>query len=491
MISNSTLTREDDVVAFEQLGADREPGDQFAVDGAARHGLEDIATSPEMFHAAPNHPDCGRVHRRRMDGSTRQTKGSTTTPGSIWTHNVAFQPGHYYQGRATKGALSPTGASDAQPNGHDGVRPTCPQSNQRKAKRDLTARNHQPVDTRRVHAVGSYGFANFGDDLFIHTVRDKHEQLWPGATVRTFAPSGAESLYSSVTPIGAGVRLGAATLGYMWADTIALCGGSILQNLAGVERLRFKARRWKRFEALGVSVGPFRNPDAATMVGEYLARMGRIVVRDTASARRMRAVRHDLIDPSIGGDLAALSRIVRPRPRDLTCITICPSAKAGVSTGTLIQQSAAAVRAIESHTSTKARIHLLALSANAHSNDLEMCWAMRHAFRTQEGLDAEVESYSRLGIEATCRIIAQSGMVWSQRLHGGIVAYLSDVPFLLVGHHAKCVDFGEDVGATRNILAPEGDWTESAIALQDGLLRPSLFADEYRRRASHAFGVTA
>jgi polysaccharide pyruvyl transferase WcaK-like protein len=46
----------------------------------------------------------------------------------------------------------------------------------------------------------------------------------------------------------------------------------------------------------------------------------------------------------------------------------------------------------------------------------------------------------------TLRLISESDLVLSDRLHGAIVAHLTGVPFRLSKHHEKCKDFLIDVG---------------------------------------------
>lgn len=46
----------------------------------------------------------------------------------------------------------------------------------------------------------------------------------------------------------------------------------------------------------------------------------------------------------------------------------------------------------------------------------------------------------------TLRAIASSGFVFTDRLHGAIVAHICGVPFRLSKHHQKCVDLLSDLG---------------------------------------------
>lgn len=339
---------------------------------------------------------------------------------------------------------------------------------------------------KRVHAVGAYGFGNFGDELFVATVRENESRIWPGATVRTFAPASGAAWYSGSNLLGRIARLGTAMAGLAWATIVAMCGGSILQDVQGVSRLRSKFLGRKRVEALGVSVGPFADAAASLRVANYLGRMDRIVVRDEASVQRLRKLS---IVARNGGDLAALSALVGPYERKAALITICPSAASGVDATQLLSQvreGLTAVRAEEGW--ERPQIALLALSSGGSYPDRPLCEALASPLRG-DGLEVETQTFEELGLRGTCKALAQSGMVWSQRLHGGIVAYLSEVPFVLVGHHAKCIDFGRDIGAESLIVDPAGSWVPAIRRLTRGEAPPSIPAEVYRQRARSVYLV--
>lgn len=339
---------------------------------------------------------------------------------------------------------------------------------------------------RRVHAVGSYGFGNFGDELFVDTVRRRMGLLWPEASVRTFTPSVPSTIYASSSPAGKLTRLGAAAIGLAWADTIAICGGSVLQDVGGVARLRQRALGRRRVEALGVSIGPFPSDAAAQRVEAFLDHVDRLVVRDPASVERLAGLRHHS-EPVIGGDLVALNDMIEPTTREENLVTICPSAAAGNDVAVLIHQIADAVAAAS--TPVPPQIVLLALSTHRNSDDEALCAQVATGLE-ERGVTVDQQSFGQLGLAPTCRLLARSTMVWSQRLHGAVVAYLAEVPFLLVGHHAKCVDFGNDIGARNRIIGPREPWAPTVSTLTADSDAPLLCPRDYRARARTAYSVT-
>lgn len=123
-----------------------------------------------------------------------------------------------------------------------------------------------------------------------------------GARVRAFALR-RPSLVSRPGRLGGALRLGAAAAGLAWADRFALCGGSTLTGVAGVQALRVRLLGDRPIDALGVSVGPFASDADRQQVCALLDRADRIVVRDAASAERL------------GGDVT----VGATSPRSLRC----------------------------------------------------------------------------------------------------------------------------------------------------------------------------
>ncbi|WP_336660483.1 polysaccharide pyruvyl transferase family protein [Leucobacter sp. USHLN153] len=285
----------------------------------------------------------------------------------------------------------------------------------------------------RVNAVGYYGWGNFGDELFRAVVTSHAERFWgEGAIVRTFVfPSIA--LRTSAGIVGRAVRAGEAIIGGLWADRVAFCGGSVLSAVSGTAALRL---RWfgKRdaLEAWGVSVGPFRDGDAAHEVAALLGSMRSVVVRDAKSVERSPVPVH------LAGDLAALHPMPRIEESQRAGLTICPSVDAGESPN----EVASAIRTLlpERHAGS---ITLLALNSRRNGGDVRFCEEVRRALAAS-GIVSRVEHFTT--IEQVLRRIAHSRAVWSQRLHGLIAAYLCDVPVFVMTHHAKLDDFSADIG---------------------------------------------
>lgn len=339
---------------------------------------------------------------------------------------------------------------------------------------------------KRVQAVGAYGFSNYGDQLFVETVQTRAPDIWPGARVKTFAP-GYDSRYAAGSMQGRSLRISATILGGVWADTIALCGGSTLQDVRGASRLRSTIFSWKRMEALGVSIGPFGDNAAEKRVAKLLRNLDRVIVRDKASVERADGLSM-AIDVVCGGDLAALSSAIVSEADKSGIVTVCPSAAAGASS-TFAQAILEAVKQTSHSAEGQPTLRLLALSSNPNSNDEPLCMEYGRALE-ERGVRVLYDRFKDLGVNVTSQVIGSSAVVLSQRFHGAVAAYLAGVPFMLEGHHAKCVDFGKDIGVPKELIPGVAEsWTAGLqlIAEDPGCAASAVSPSEYRKRAELAY----
>ncbi|WP_081447268.1 polysaccharide pyruvyl transferase family protein [Corynebacterium efficiens] len=346
-------------------------------------------------------------------------------------------------------------------------------------------------DSRRVQAVGSYGYQNFGDDLFVNTLMQRSAEIWPGAKMRTFAPL-KSNVYAQPNALGKLLRAGTALAGLMWADTISLCGGSIMQDVKGIARWRQHALPFKRVEALGVSIGPFQNPEAESRVKDLADQVDRLVVRDPSSAERALTLGFTTDRTLLGGDLVALNRSIKKSDSKSGAISICPSAASRTEFSVLYHEVRKGLQQVSEFYDAKPDVNILALASTPTAND-EPIGQLLSEKLTELGYSVKFVPYSAVGIRGMIEILTESSMVWSQRLHGAIVSYLADVPFLLDGHHAKCIDFAEDIRLNSKLLVNVADgWGAGIRALLDDETRSGMSPTGYKRRAEEAYtGATA
>lgn len=335
---------------------------------------------------------------------------------------------------------------------------------------------------RKVHLIGYYGWGNFGDDLFVDIARTKRSLLWPGSRVQTFVPDRIGG-HSRPGTIGSANRGARALTGAIWADTFALFGGSILSEHRGVMKRREQYFASRSFEGLGVSIGPFKTRRDEERLLPFLSTFDRLIVRDHKSAERFGE------QVAVGGDLAALSsRIHRSEPDG--SVTIAPSAAAKVSPSRLVSQ----VRDVfqRNRGVRPSAVNLLALNIHPQSGDEALCKHLAEGL-SDLGILIRRHSYRDLGLQGVIDVISASSAVWAQRLHAGIVAYLCGVSFLLVGHHAKCWDFAQDVGLdSSQIVGSHDSWTPAAIAsIETHRSSPPWRTDpaDYAANARRVYGI--
>lgn len=332
---------------------------------------------------------------------------------------------------------------------------------------------------RRVNAVGYYGWDNFGDELFRASIQHNREWIWgAGARVRTFVLP-VRALHQNLGVAGRVTRLIETLVGAVWCDTVALCGGSVLEDVKGAQSMRRAVLHRRRdIEGLGISLGPWPTDDARERVRAYVTQMSRVIVRDRASMERL----GDAV--SVGGDLAALYPMPQTSSGERKHLTICVSNDSGTSVGDLVAALAELVRNVD------LPIKMLALNVRRSFGDVEFSERVCMGLRPYHS-DIELQRFE--SVDQAIRIISESRAVWSQRLHGLIVAYLCNVPILALSHHQKITDFASDIGLEDRFLAESleiGEGMRSAAA--DTLLGAcawELPPEEYVRATTASFST--
>lgn len=291
---------------------------------------------------------------------------------------------------------------------------------------------------KRVNVVGYYGWDNFGDDLFRVAVKRNRELIWgPGARVRSFVTP-IRALHQNLGVVGQATRLAETLVGALWADTIALCGGSVLEDVQGNQRVRDRLLRGRRaVEALGVSLGPWKSESAMARVRGYVLQMERVVVREQASKDRIGE------SVAVGGDLAALYAMPTIPPDERDYLTVCISRDSGATVDELVTVLGALLPRVD------IKVKFLSLNVRRGHGDIEFT---RSIYSRVRHLHPEIELVKYESLDQTIDVIAHSRAVWSQRLHGIIVAYLCEVPFIALSHHQKITDFARHIGLAPRFL---------------------------------------
>ncbi|OFT44127.1 hypothetical protein HMPREF3159_15930 [Brachybacterium sp. HMSC06H03] len=347
---------------------------------------------------------------------------------------------------------------------------------------------------KTIAVVGYFGWGNFGDQLFLDTVRRRREELWPGSSEILALTTRDLGRHATTGPLGALVRAAHSLRILRRADVLAYCGGSVFTDVSGVDALRRRLRP-DRVQALGVSVGPFADEQARQDVKQYLGEFERIVVRDdswTLLQEDLPLLPEPVDGPPAGieqgGDLAALSPLItRAADDERSGLVVCPSAAADADVDLLAEQVLQARRAMRLR-GLPAPVRLLALNGHPRNGDEQLVRALAAALRDQ-GVECTTSSFLEIGLERTAAMLGSASLVLSQRLHGAIVAYLSGGRFLMLDHHAKCRAFVEDISGDAAVCVPvhAPDLSEALEAALCPERAPLREPEEYIRHAERVY----
>lgn len=286
--------------------------------------------------------------------------------------------------------------------------------------------------------VGYYGFENFGDDLFREILTRKLGQQ-PWARVRV-----SENRPERLARITRNAR---AIRNILNARSLTLGGGSILgaRPPFSVRHMEMAAARARdiAYTAIGVGVleglkGP---PD------RLLSLMSWVGLRSEADYQALRP-QHAHVTYMSDLAYAAPDVLLADEPfaradQGNGDVTIIP---AGV--GTLGRAASD-----PDHLRQWLQGNLTPFLANGHGvkilllqpqNATDAALCARVAVEI-ERLGAPLRQISHQSVMTTLEEIAGSAFLFSDRLHGAIVAHVCGVPFRLSRHHAKCDDLLADI----------------------------------------------
>jgi polysaccharide pyruvyl transferase WcaK-like protein len=260
------------------------------------------------------------------------------------------------------------------------------------------------------------------------------------------------------------LRVQGATRLRRWAfrgmtDCFVLTGGSLFPSQSNVDRL-LADKGWhrdgKRIIALGISVGPFESTGHEARTAELLNRMDYVGLRDDFSYEWCRA--YGVKSPCFRAfDLAVLMpRLLPPQPlaERKKKLGVCFLATGLQQNAHGLDNDLNTVRRLGEETSRVARRHGLEVAVfsfcrHARFDDTQVSEVFAQACR-----DVPVEQYYHDGDPfRTYQQILSCSHVVSMRLHGAILAYAGQIPFLMLSYHPKCSEFAKTIGLDERLLA--------------------------------------
>lgn len=304
------------------------------------------------------------------------------------------------------------------------------------------------ANLRNVEAIftGYYGFANFGDDLFLKSIENgianHHNINVKRASYRILAPVSLhldETIFSIQSRLFSKNYRKASLFSRMQRNLLRLwlladcrkviyAGGSLFSDIG---KFRYALdmtllSSGTKFYALGISVGPFIDPSAELRTISYLSRFTLISVRDNRSLSLLAkngikaSITPDIVF-SIGAEIrqwAEISNFQMVSPR----ILLAP---------TVVQKDQRAMQ--------------YQLFTTLDKIFSEKNWYVDVASMQQEEnhpLFQQRNPYRYSGdFKEVVRLIKNYDLVVTSRLHVGIVCCILGIPFYLFKHHIKISDF--------------------------------------------------
>jgi len=366
----------------------------------------------------------------------------------------------------------------------------------------------QEMSNNVASVVGYYGMSNYGDDLFGEVIAENAAQLLPGREVRIvrgISPRRSRSrlgrraaeLYATDSTAGSMLRLGVGVVSLFRSKCMVLGGGSVLANLEGVRRIQNKLAPFSktRFQALGVSIGPFENKASQEAVAAFIRSFDRIVVRDASSMEigRSFALTGQL---RMGGDLAALYRPKEDNPPShhpevrQVGVAVCPFPGFGEEEAELMAREL--VEALRSTEVAGKRDVVVVYSLNNHPVHGDDSLAMRMMLVFAEnGIYATHVRHVDTGVDGVWASIAGLDAMIAVRLHAAITAYLNRVPFVLLEYQAKCTEFLSDIGQVESLQLPSRNrvlpTSADLIPVLASPVLPVFTREDYVERAKAAY----
>lgn len=286
--------------------------------------------------------------------------------------------------------------------------------------------------------AGYYGFENFGDDLFREILTRKlGQQAWARVQVSENKPERLARF----------IRNARAIRNILSARSLTLGGGSILgaRSSFGIRQIEMAAAQARDIAYTAIGVGVLEGLQGPP--NRLLSKLTWVGLRSEADYQALRpqhahvTYMSDLAyaAPSI---LLADIPIVRPSPGQGD-VAIIPAGVGALgrttADPTLLRQWLRGNLMPFLNQGHGVKILLL---QPQNAKDAALCALVAAEV---EQLGAASHQIAHRSVVTTLKEIAGSAFVFTDRLHGGIVAHVCGVPFRLSRHHAKCDDLLADI----------------------------------------------
>ena len=362
---------------------------------------------------------------------------------------------------------------------------------------------------------GYYGFSNYGDDLFNLTSILGAQRWWPGHQLDILGPpvNGIDAkfrvpswypqgLYTAPHFGGKMSRLAFLAAALMTRDVMLYAGGSTLSYGSILKKLQRIAaeRSWTKFAAIGVSVGPFADEADQAEAARFLRHFTFISVRDQQSVALLEQMQVP-VKPLFARDLVGALPLLLPAneharesasSKPTLGVSLRPyECHSGGDVALEKRRNAALFEGINRFAKHGgALVRIFCLNSNPRWGDMELSLQLQSYLR-ERGTPTDIVSCED-NLIGTWHALAACTAVLCVRMHAGITAYLTGVPFALVEYERKCTDYLDDIGQPAS-LRLGGDLSDPAQVEQviDRLFRsegqPTLAPQTYSSEAAMNF----
>ncbi|KSU60395.1 hypothetical protein AS034_16265 [[Bacillus] enclensis] len=369
------------------------------------------------------------------------------------------------------------------------------------------------VNKLNIGFTGYYGMGNFGDDLFGVLSVEAANKYWNikktsivGTPITGFKSNYElnkfNNIYTKSNKVGKILRALVMTKSFIKNDVIVLAGGSTIGSGTSNTMRNFQKKLSKKnlseLGAIGVSVGPFNNYTDYLKAKEFILKLKYISVRDQESFNILKKM--DVpIEYNLGRDIAGLLPILFPIQKQYNSndekivlgVSLCNYERyVGGDISKEEKRNEQVIEGIKSvceELGDQLLLKVFIMNNNSEIGDQEISNDFIQSI-SHTNVQVEIISNEK-GPLYIWQEVNNCTAFFSIRLHGGIAAYMANIPFCLVEYHEKCTNFLNDIGQPENNRIREVNPNIKSVVMNliKTKSKPTLTCEEYSNEATKIF----
>jgi len=309
---------------------------------------------------------------------------------------------------------------------------------------------------KKVYFIGYYGYKNMGDDVFCAVADWICGNIWKNVEP-VFIGKDLPKLShrAKAYHVDNILKKILKSIYLIRADKIIYFGGSMLRyGIRGLSDARYYMNKYKflynKLGTIGTSIGPFKSQQDRESIKEFLKKFNFICVRDYESIKILEEMGIQK-QYSFSFDPAILIKDVFPSLKEKKKKKY-DKVKLGVSlchheryVGEDLRIEKEREKAIEllldevvESNKNISEIVFFIFNGNEKRGDEEITKYFYNKYKDK--IKTSIVDYTP-DTEQFCQQLNSCDMIFGVRLHSGILAYVLNIPFILVEYHKKCTDF--------------------------------------------------